>query len=291
MDQAVHRPAGAQPVGESRGGSPLLGSVGVDGPLRGLHVEGGDVGRLATHREPYVARGQPRVDRVAEPVDPLPLRDRVGPRHPRVLVDPADRVGELEAHLARVDAARDRGRARRVRGRRQRDVPLAGEQPRGGIEPDPAGAGDEDLGPGVKVGEVLRQAVRSADVGRQLDQVAGDEASGEAELSQHGDEQPGGVPARTEALAEGLLRCLDPRFEPDRVVDVVAERLVEGDQEVDDGDVARADPPRHPVLDRGAAAGLLTDAAQVRLEIGGESRVIAERERGRRTPRRRSRTG
>ena len=42
-----------------------------------------------------------------------------------------------------------------VRG--QRDVPFAGEQARGRVEPDPAGAGQVDLGPGVQVGEVGRR--------------------------------------------------------------------------------------------------------------------------------------
>jgi hypothetical protein len=36
----------------------------------------------------------------------------------------------------------------------QRDVALAGQQARGGVEPDPAGAGQVDLAPGVQVGEV-----------------------------------------------------------------------------------------------------------------------------------------
>ena len=43
----------------------------------------------------------------------------------------------------------------------QRNVALTGKQCRGGIEPDPAGTGDVDLGPGVQIGEVLGWAART----------------------------------------------------------------------------------------------------------------------------------
>ena len=48
----------------------------------------------------------------------------------------------------------DRGGGRRVRRAGQRDVALAGEQPRRRVEADPSGTGHVDLGPGVEVGEV-----------------------------------------------------------------------------------------------------------------------------------------
>jgi hypothetical protein len=72
-----------------------------------------------------------------------------------------------------------------MRRRRQRQMALAGEQARGRIEPDPAGAGDVDLGPGVQVGEVLVGAARPfqrIDIRLHLDQIAGDEARREAEM-------------------------------------------------------------------------------------------------------------
>jgi hypothetical protein len=47
-----------------------------------------------------------------------------------------------------------------MRRRGQRDVAFAGQQARGRVEPDPAGAGQIDLGPGVQVGEVVIGARR-----------------------------------------------------------------------------------------------------------------------------------
>ena len=114
-----------------------------------------------------------------------------------------------ELDLALVDRARDRRRARRLRRARERDVPFAGEQARGRIEADPAGAGQVDLAPRVQVGEVLlgaRRAVERFDVGGQLDQVAGDEPRGEAEVAEQLHEQPRGVAAGARRQLERFLR-------------------------------------------------------------------------------------
>ena len=62
----------------------------------------------------------------------------------------------------------------------QWNVALTGKQCRGGIEPNPAGPRDVDLGPGVQVGEVLGRAARSIQtrlVRCELDEVARDESS------------------------------------------------------------------------------------------------------------------
>ena len=96
------------------------------------------------------------------------------------------------------DQAGDRRGGDRVGAGGERDVALAAEQAGGGVEPDPAGAGQIDLGPGVQVGEVggrARRAFQRLHVGRQLDQVAGDEARGEAEVAQHLHQQPGRIAA------------------------------------------------------------------------------------------------
>ena len=90
----------------------------------------------------------------------------------------------------------------------ERDVALAGEQARGRVEADPAGAGQVDLGPGVQVGEVLlgaRRAVERLHVGLELDQVAGHEAGGEAEMAQDLHQQPGRIAARARAQRQRLL--------------------------------------------------------------------------------------
>ena len=60
----------------------------------------------------------------------------------------------LELDLALVDRAGDRRGARRLGRAGERDVALAGEQPGGRVEADPAGARQVDLAPGVQIGEV-----------------------------------------------------------------------------------------------------------------------------------------
>ena len=66
--------------------------------------------------------------------------------------------------------------------------------------PDPAGAGQIDLGPGVQVGEVGGRTLRPFQrlhVGDKLDQVAGDEARGVAQVAQRLHQHPGGSPGRS----------------------------------------------------------------------------------------------
>ena len=116
-----------------------------------------------------------------------------------------------------------RRRRARFRRARQRNMAFAGEQAGGRIEPDPAGAGQVDLGPGVQVGEVrfrARRAVERLHVGGELDQVAGNEARGQAEMAQHLHQQPGRVAARAGTLRQRFLRRLHARFHADHVADV-----------------------------------------------------------------------
>ena len=123
-----------------------------------------------------------------------------------------------------------------MRRRRERDVALAGEQARGRVEPDPAGARHVDLGPGVQVGEVARGAggaVERLHVGGELDQVAGDEAGGETRLAQDLDQQPGRVAAGARALLQRLLRRLHPGLHADEVLDVPGEAAVQVAQVID----------------------------------------------------------
>ena len=75
---------------------------------------------------------------------------------------------------------------------------FAGQQARGRVEADPAGAGQVDLAPGVQVGEVdlgAAGAVERLHVGLELDQVAGDEARRQAQVAQQLHQQPAGVAA------------------------------------------------------------------------------------------------
>ena len=116
------------------------------------------------------------------------------------------------------------------------DVPLAGQHARGDVEADPARAGQIDFGPGVQVGEValdLARAFERIDVGTKLDQIAGDEARGEAEMAQRLDQQPRGVAAGAGALRQRLFRRLDAGLHADDVADALLQGGVEIDQEVD----------------------------------------------------------
>ena len=265
-------PAVTQAAGQRGGEATLVGSVCGDGPLGRLHVLGRDVRRLATHRQAYVALGQPGVHRVPESVDALPLGDGVGPCDARVLMDAADGVGEVHGDHARVDHPRDRRRARGVRRRGQRDVALSRKQSRGRVEADPAGARQIDLRPGVQVGEVLGERVGRTDVRRQLHEIARHEPCCQPELAQHRDQQPRRVPAGSEPQPQRLLRALDACLETDGVGDVVTDCPVERYQEVDDR-YARTGMLRRPPADRGVG-----DRPQIGLEVVSERGVIAERE-------------
>ena len=80
-----------------------------------------------------------------------------------------------------------------MRRRAQRQMALAAEQAGGGVHADPAGPRQKHLGPGVQIGEVLVGALRPferIDVRPDLDEIARDEAGGEAEPPQHLHEQP-----------------------------------------------------------------------------------------------------
>ena len=236
VQQRPGREAVPQPLEQLAGELPLRVAQRGGVPLVAVHVVDRHEGRLAAHREAHVARREVRVDLVAQPLDRLPLLLGVGLRDARVLVDPLHRhvVGELG--LAGVVVARlgvlgpgvrpgDRRGGERVGRAGQRDVALAGEQPRGRVEADPAGAGEVDLGPGVQVGEVVlraRRAVERGDVGLELDQVARDEPGRQAELPEELDQQPGRVAARAAAQRQRLLARLDARLQADQVADRLA---------------------------------------------------------------------
>ncbi len=96
-----------------------------------------------------------------------------------------------ELGFAGIESAGDGRGAGGVRRAGERDVAFAGEQAGGGIEADPAGAGQIDFGPRVEIGEVGGRAGGAFErlhVGRELDQIAGDEARGESEMAQDLDE-------------------------------------------------------------------------------------------------------
>ncbi|MNY01108.1 hypothetical protein D3C86_1336240 [compost metagenome] len=77
-------------------------------------------------------------------------------------------------------------------------MPFTGKQPGGRIQADPAGTGQIHFAPGVQVGEVCfgaGRAIQRLDVGGQLNQVSGDKAGGQAQVTQQLHQQPSRVSA------------------------------------------------------------------------------------------------
>ncbi len=154
---------------------------------------------------------------------------------------------------------------------------LAGQQPRGGVETDPAGPGDVGLRPGVQIGEVLRRAGRAVErlcvgVGGELDQVARGETGGQAEPAQRVHEQPGAVAARADAGRQRLLGGLHAGLHAYRVVDVGEHPLIERDEEVDDRRGVRCHLGQPLALPRTGLVDL-----QVRRQIAPQRGLIGER--------------
>ena len=103
---------------------------------------------------------------------------------------------------------------------------LPGKQRRSGVEPDPAGARNIDLGPGMQVGEILGRAARAIQtwlVGGELDEVARHKSSCQAAVAVEPSPAARRVPTGAELLRECLIRSLDAVFHPDRIGDIAIE--------------------------------------------------------------------
>ncbi len=202
---------------------------------------------------------------MAEFVDGGPLVHGIGLGDARRLVQALDVHLVAELDLGLVHRAADRRGAGRLRRGADRDVALAGEQAGSGVEANPAAAGQVDLAPGVQVGEVVvgaGGAVERLHVRRELDQVAGDETRGQAQVAQDLHQQPAGVAAGAGAVFERHFRGLHPRFHADQVADVALQALVEAHQEVDGAHLVQRDAVQ-VLLQQGAGRG----RAQVGLEL------------------------
>ena len=162
-----------------------------------------------------------------------------------------------------------------MRRRRQRNVTLAGQQARGGVEADPAGAGYVDFRPGVQVREVDGRAgrpVQRGDVGLQLDEVAGDEAGGEPELAGYLHQQPGAVATGAGGQGQGLLGGLHARIHPHEVADLALQPSVQLDQEVH-----RARRRGGETVDIGLQGRAIVLDLEVGRELSRQLRRIGER--------------
>ncbi len=277
-------PRRLEPGGQVGGALPLVRAVGGRRPFLGRPFWG-DANRhecrFPADGEANVGRGQQLVHATAELTDRPPRLVGVGQGHARVLVHAGDGVGELQHRFAGLGAAADGRRARRMGRGRQRDVALAGEQPRRRVQADPACAGDVHLGPGVQVGEVgggSRRPVEGLDVGGQLHQVTRHEPGGQAELAQDRHQQPGRVAARADPGAQREIRGLDAGLHAHAVGDVGVDGVVEGDQEVDGAGAVGHREVAHPGPHELAGPrpfAVLVDRAQVRLEVLGQRLGVA----------------
>src|SRR5271156_6000113 len=98
---------------------------------------------------------------------------------------------------------------------------FASQEARGRIEPDPAGARKIDLGPGMEIGEVVVRPGRPVDsdpIWLELNEVAGHEPGGEAQVAKNLHQKPARIAARARTALERLLRGLNPRFHADEIL-------------------------------------------------------------------------
>ena len=274
MQESAAGVLGAQPVHQLGGEAALGGAERVDVPLGAVAVVHRDEGRLAAHRQAHVLALQLRIDVVAQLQDRLPLRLGVGLGHARRFIDARDAHVVLEAHLAFIDRAAHRRGGRRLGRARHRDVAFAGHQAGSRVEPDPAGAGQEDLAPGVQVGEVDLGAARPVqrfDVRLQLDQVTRHEACRQPHVAQRLHQQPAGIAARSRQVGQRQFGRLHARLHADQVADVVLQALVQADQEIDGTNLLARD-----AVDEGLEARRQRPLDQVRRQVVLEFRRIVE---------------
>ena len=193
MQEPARREAVAQAPDQRVGQRPLGRTDRPGVPFLRLEIVDRHEGRLAAHGEAHVVGDERGVDLFAERIERLPgvLRKRLGDA--RVLRHALDAHLEGEIDIGETREPRDRRGVAIVGGRGQRNVAFAGEQARGRIETDPAGARKIDLHPGVKVGEVVvgpGRPVERDEVGLQLDEIAGDESRRQAQMAQDLHQEP-----------------------------------------------------------------------------------------------------
>lgn len=191
-------------------------------------------------------------------------------------MNPRDAHAEVKADLGGVDAAGDGSGGLGSGSGGEGNVAFAGKQSGGGVETNPAGTGEEDLGPGVEIREIAGRSGGAFErllVGGELDEVAGDEACGKSEAAEQVDEQPCGVAAGAAAFLQRLRWSLDPGFEPDGVTDSLLNELVEADEKVDGAAGTAIDGLAELQEFRGIGPGV-----QERFEVLSEFFGVAERE-------------
>src|ERR1043166_2490664 len=87
----------------------------------------------------------------------------------------------------------------------------------------------------MQIGEVSfrpGRTVKRFDVGRELNQIAGDKTRGESQVAQQLNQKPTGIAARSRSLAEGFFRRLHAGFKADQVLNRVGKAAVEFDEKI-----------------------------------------------------------
>ena len=158
VQEAARRKTRPEAADQLVGEVPLRRTDGVGVPLCSLEIVDGDKGRLSAHGQPDVFLFQNPVDILSEPVE-------VGPRlfgkrfgDTRMFCNPGDLHVEGEVDIGCACHSDDRRRIAVMWCRRQRNVALTCQEPRGRVEPDPACARKIDFRPGVQIGEVVVRA-------------------------------------------------------------------------------------------------------------------------------------
>ena len=236
MQKAARRKALGEAAQQDLGQLALFRRQRLVIPFGAFHVVDRHERGLAALRETDVVLREIDVDAASERVDVGPLRIGIGFRHARILVHARDAHREREIDVARVGESDDWRGVARIRRAGQREMALAREQARRRIEPDPAGARQVGLGPGVQVGEILvgaGRAVQRLHVGGELDQIARCEARRDAEMAQDLHEHPARVAARALRALERFLGRLHAGLHADEIPDLVLQLPVQTNQHVD----------------------------------------------------------
>lgn len=196
------------------------------------------------------------IDRITQRLNRAPLFFSVRFGDAGIFVNPGDAHVETEFDFAGIGRPGHWRSARRGRGASQGNMAFAGEQAGRWVQPDPAGAGDKHLSPGVQVGEIGRRAggtVERLEIGGELNQIAGDEPRRQPQMPQDLHQQPGGVPTGAGAVGQGFFAALDAWLHADDVTNGLIQAEVDGDQKIDDpqrfaGDLNQPFAQQRPVF-------------------------------------------
>ncbi len=274
MEETPGCEAVAQAPDEAISQRALRRADGVRVPFVRLEIVDRDEGRLAAHGQAHVVRRHRRVDLLAQRIERLPGILGKGLGDARLFGDALDPHVEREVDVGETRHARDRRGVAIVRGRRERNVAFAGQQARGRIKADPARSGKIDLGPRVKVGEVVVRAGRPVErdkVRLELDEIARHESRRQAQMAQDLRQKPARIAARARAALECLFRALHPRLHADDVFDLARQAVIEVDHEIDGPPGRSIDPMKKGLKPRPGGLG-----RPVEDEIGPEVLPILE---------------